>query len=103
MDITKKAQIKLKELKKENHFIRIGIKSGGCSGFEYVINAQSVCNKKSDIEVQYEYITVYIDRKSHTYLDKVVLDYKKSLMYSGFEFINPNAKSKCGCGQSFTV
>lgn len=102
-NITKIARNKLKEFKSKDCFIRIGIKSGGCDGLQYVIDLDSKKIKKSDIEIKYEEITIYIDSKSQTYLREVMLDYKKSLMYTGFEFINPKTKSKCGCGKSFSI
>lgn len=102
LSITKLAQSKLKEMRTKGCYIRVGVKGGGCNGFEYVINTNAKKIKKSDIKIQYEEIDIYIDSKSQFYLTGVTLEYKKSLMYTGFEFINPKAKSKCGCGKSFS-
>jgi iron-sulfur cluster assembly protein len=52
---------------------------------------------------EFEDVHVYVDPKSMVYLDGMTLDYKESLMHSGFEFQNPHATKSCGCGSSFSA
>jgi|APSaa5957512535_1039671.scaffolds.fasta_scaffold06951_9 iron-sulfur cluster assembly protein len=101
--ITYTAQLQLAKQVTDGCVIRIGVKGGGCSGFEYVIDTQAKKPKAKDKKIKFNQLFVYVDANSILYLNNVTLDYKKSLMYTGFEFINPNAKSKCGCGKSFNM
>jgi iron-sulfur cluster assembly protein len=83
--------------------LRVGVKAGGCSGFEYIFGwAQSP--KPTDVVFEVpEGAKVLVDPKSLRLLDGTVLDYDTSLLSKGFIFNNPNAKSTCGCGVSFSV
>jgi iron-sulfur cluster assembly protein len=83
--------------------LRLGVKGGGCSGVSYVIE---FADKARDRDLTYDFdgLSVIIDPKSMVYLTGSTLDYeKRNLMEYGFKFINPNQKSTCGCGTSFTV
>lgn len=102
-NITKSAQLELTKKMTDTNVIRIGVKGGGCSGFEYVLDTQAQKPKARDKKIKYNKLIVYVDVNSMLYLNNVTLDYRKSLMYTGFEFINPDAKSKCGCGKSFSL
>tara|TARA_R110002072_G_scaffold282814_1_gene446056 strand:+ start:1806 stop:2177 length:372 start_codon:yes stop_codon:yes gene_type:complete len=79
--------------------LRVGLRGGGCAGFEYVLDFTSP--KTYDYLMYFEGIKVYIDPISAMHLEGVLIDYVTSLMGSGFKFINPNAKTTCGCGSSF--
>ncbi|MCL4216574.1 MAG: iron-sulfur cluster assembly accessory protein [Candidatus Hydrogenedentes bacterium] len=81
--------------------IRLGVKGGGCSGLSYVLDF----DKKRDGDNTFEQngVTFLMDRKSSIYLKGIVLDYKEGLQGKGFTFMNPNATSTCGCGESFSV
>jgi len=84
-------------------FLRLGVKGSGCSGVSYAIEFS---DQKRDSDNVYEFdgLIVLVDPKSLIYLQGSTLDYeKKNLMQFGFKFINPNAKSTCGCGESFDV
>jgi iron-sulfur cluster assembly protein len=84
-------------------FLRLGVRGSGCSGVAYVIE---FADEKRDNDHVYEFdsLHVLIDPKSLIYLRGSTLDYeKKNLVQFGFKFINPNAKSTCGCGESFDV
>ncbi|NDI36789.1 iron-sulfur cluster insertion protein ErpA [Chengkuizengella sediminis] len=81
-------------------FLRIGVKSGGCSGFSYGMgfdNEQAENDKVLDIQG----LKVVVDEDSQQYLNGLNVDYKESAMGGGFTIDNPNASATCGCGSSF--
>jgi iron-sulfur cluster assembly protein len=82
--------------------IRIGVKTTGCSGLAYVLEFVDTPDSL-DILVKQEDFNVYIDPKSSVYLTGITIDYQKQGLNEGFEFINPNEKDRCGCGESFRV
>ncbi len=88
--------------------LRVGIRGGGCSGFSYVIefhdgapNARDVVYDKTATDGSA--VRIVVDKKSLLYLNGSTLEWEKTLMRQGFKFVNPNEKSNCGCGTSFTV
>ena len=85
----------------EGKYLRVGVRGGGCSGFEYSLGIDDEYDEKQDtISCQYG-VEVIIDRKSDLYLDGTTLDYYTDLSQRGFVFENPNAVKSCGCGSSF--
>lgn len=82
--------------------VRLGVKGGGCSGLAYVFDW---ADAPRDIEevIEHDGARVFLDKKSKLFLKGLTLDYKETLAQSGFVFVNPNVKSSCGCGESFTV
>lgn len=82
--------------------LRLGVLGGGCSGLSYQFKYDARA-RSTDSVFEFEDIKVFVDPKSMLYLDGVTLDYRESLMYSGFAFENPNATKSCGCGTSFTA
>lgn len=85
----------------ENGFLRIGVKGGGCSGFEYVIRFDSN-PRDDDFITEFGGIEVRIDSKSAEFLKGSKLIYTGNLIGGGFSLQNPNAARSCGCGTSFT-
>ena len=84
--------------------IRVGIKGGGCSGFSYVIEFEDDPPRENrDRVFEVDGSRFVVDKKSLVFLDGTTLDWKVTLMNQGFEFINPQVKSNCGCGHSFQV
>ena len=83
-------------------FIRVGVKSGGCSGLEYVLKFD---NQKTDSDQVFEDngIKIIIDKKSVLYLVGTILEFSAGLNGKGFVFNNPNANRTCGCGESFSL
>ncbi|GEN72064.1 MULTISPECIES: HesB/IscA family protein [Chryseobacterium] len=83
-------------------YIRVGVKSGGCSGLEYVLGFD---NKKTDADQVFEdnEIKIVVDKKSILYLAGTTLEYSGGLNGKGFVFNNPNASRTCGCGESFSL
>lgn len=82
--------------------LRVGIKGGGCSGLSYNLAFDSEA-RKGDKVFEREDVRLFCDLKSYIYLNNTVLDFDSGLMGKGFQFLNPNAKNTCGCGESFSV
>lgn len=82
--------------------LRIAVRGGGCSGFEYAIDFE---NDPRDTDLQYAQgdLDLYVDPISARYLTGTEIDYVLGTSGSGFKFNNPNAIGTCGCGSSFTV
>jgi iron-sulfur cluster assembly accessory protein len=81
--------------------LRIFVQGGGCSGFEYGFTFDE--RKPNDLVVAQDGIEVLLDLFSKPYLEGCEVDYKESLMGSGFSVKNPNAAGTCGCGHSFSA
>ena len=86
----------------ETHFLRAGVKGGGCSGLSYDLGFDNL-EKEGDNFSLTEGIKVAVDKKSVLSLFGTELDYTDGLNGKGFEFINPNASRTCGCGESFSI
>ena len=80
--------------------IRIGVMGGGCSGFQYSMDFENA-PKDGDITVEQDGLKLFVDAMSSMYLQGVTVAYVVGLQGAGFKFVNPNAKSTCGCGSSF--
>jgi iron-sulfur cluster assembly protein len=85
----------------EEHGLRIGVKGGGCSGFSYVLGFDT--QKDKDEIYHIEGFTVFMERAHAIYLLGMEIDWVDGLNNRGFTFANPNAKSTCGCGTSFSA
>jgi iron-sulfur cluster assembly accessory protein len=82
--------------------LRISVVGGGCSGFSYSMAFENTPNML-DKTYNYDGLKVFIDQASLLYLDGASVDYVETLEGSGFKFENPNVKSTCGCGSSFSA
>ncbi|HEY6881366.1 MAG TPA: iron-sulfur cluster assembly accessory protein [Polyangiales bacterium] len=82
--------------------LRLGVRGGGCSGVSYAIEFADKIRGRDHV-FNFGDLKIVIDPKSLIYLRGSVLDYEVKLMQHGFKFRNPNEKSGCGCGESFTV
>ena len=87
---------------KEDAFIRVGVKGGGCSGLMYDLTFDNEL-KEDDKSFEDNGVTVVVDKKSFLYLVGTTLDYSGGLNGKGFVFVNPNADRTCGCGESFSI
>jgi iron-sulfur cluster assembly accessory protein len=83
--------------------LRVGVKAGGCSGFEYVFAWEPTPRATDLVFDGPDGAQVFVDPRSLPFLDGTVLDYDTSLLSKGFTLNNPNATSTCGCGASFSV
>jgi iron-sulfur cluster assembly accessory protein len=82
--------------------LRVSVVGGGCSGFSYSMqfeNSAGMMDKTFDMDG----LKVYVDATSVMYLNGCIVDYVETLEGAGFKFANPNVKSTCGCGSSFSV
>ncbi len=86
----------------ETDFVRVGVKSGGCSGLEYVLKFDNK-TEENDQVFEDNGLRVAVDKKSVLYLAGTVLEYSGGLNGKGFVFNNPNAARTCGCGESFSL
>ncbi len=87
---------------KENAFVRVGVKGGGCSGLMYDLDFDSEL-KEDDKVFEDNGVKIVVDKKSYLYLIGTELDFSSGLNGKGFAFINPNANRTCGCGESFSI
>lgn len=106
--VSESAKKKVVSLMKEdgfnaaNDYVRVGVKSGGCSGLSYDLTFDK---EKEDNDKVFEDndIKVIVDKKSFLYLVGTTLEYSGGLNGKGFVFNNPNANRTCGCGESFSL
>lgn len=97
-------------LNTESTHLRVGVKGGGCSGFNYILDLTET-KKEGDEQWDFEYdmdgdqfkLQVICDPKSYLYLNGTTVDFKDEVMGRGFVFNNPNATTTCGCGSSFST
>ena len=85
--------------------IKVGVRTTGCSGMAYVLEyvdreqGSQVCVEHHDVNG----VRVYMNPEHRIFLNGMIIDYQKKGLNEGFEFINPNEKDRCGCGESFRV
>lgn len=104
VSLTEAAAEQVKTLLKEEEGkegLRLEIRGGGCSGMSYGLSFDNVAEKDHTIEMHG--VKLFVDPKSAIYLKGTVLDYHSGLEGKGFVIKNPQAKSSCGCGNSFSV
>ncbi|WP_242340279.1 MULTISPECIES: iron-sulfur cluster assembly accessory protein [Anaeromyxobacter] len=106
IDLSEKAAVRIRALSAEkgtpNGGLRLGVKGGGCSGLSYVIDWAAEPAKHDQV-IERDGARLFVDPKSAVFLAGTVVDWQQTLMQSGFVFRNPNVKSACGCGESFTI
>ena len=82
--------------------IKIGVRTTGCSGLAYVLEYVDEVQPGDDVVVQ-EGFSIIVNKKDQPYLKDMQIDYVRQGLNEGFEFINPNEKDRCGCGESFRI
>jgi iron-sulfur cluster assembly accessory protein len=88
--------------KLEGHGLRIYVQGGGCAGFQYGLDFDNA-PRPGDFEMRFDGLAVYMDPVSAMHLEGTVIDYVMGISGAGFKFNNPQAKTTCGCGASFTT
>ena len=83
-------------------FVRVGVKSGGCSGLSYELKFDRTASETDKI-FEDNAVRILVDKKSFLYLVGTTLEYSGGLNGKGFVFNNPNAQRTCGCGESFSL
>ena len=86
----------------DHDFVRVGVKSGGCSGLSYELTFDNVSGENDKVFEDHE-VKIAVDKKSFLYLVGTTLEYSGGLNGKGFVFNNPNANRTCGCGESFSL
>jgi iron-sulfur cluster assembly protein len=106
IEISDKAAVRIRTLAAEkstpNGGLRLGVKGGGCSGLSYFIDWAAEPSRFDQV-IEKDGARVFVDPKSAVFLQGTTIDWQQTLMQTGFVFRNPNVKSACGCGESFTV
>lgn len=106
IEISEKAAARIRKLSADkgtpNGGLRLGVKGGGCSGLSYFVDWADGPARLDQI-VERDGARVFVDPKSAVFLQGTTVDWQQTLMQSGFVFRNPNVKTACGCGESFTV
>jgi iron-sulfur cluster assembly accessory protein len=87
----------------EKIYLRLRVVGGGCSGFQNKLDLDPVVNNKLDEVTEVHGVPVVVDKRSLMYLTDVTVDFHDDLNRRGFSISNPNAKSTCGCGSSFSM
>jgi len=87
----------------EKVYLRLRVVGGGCSGFQHKLDLDPQINEKLDEVFDFHGVPVVIDRRSLMYLAGATVDYHDDLNRRGFSITNPQAKSHCGCGSSFSM
>ena len=106
--VTSDARKKVSKLMEEegfnpnHHFVRVGVKSGGCSGLSYDLSFDKIQSEQDKL-FEDNQVRILVDKKSLLYLLGTTLEYSGGLNGKGFVFNNPNAQRTCGCGESFSL
>ena len=106
LQLTEDAIIKVKEIMTQQDpkpsGLRVGVVGGGCSGFQYSMTFETKSGPMDKV-LEFSGLQVFVDTTSLMYLDGTRVDYVETLEAAGFKFDNPNVKSTCGCGSSFST
>ena len=104
ISITNNATKKLKEFVKPTEVVRLAVEGGGCNGFQYRfgVSPSTEIAKDDHITEATNGVRLCVDFISYSYLENVEIDYEESAFSSAFKINNPDTKSTCGCGSSFS-
>jgi|TARA_B100000470_G_scaffold184171_1_gene149146 iron-sulfur cluster insertion protein len=102
MQITSNAADKVAGMKSATENLRVYISGGGCSGFSYGFKLDET-SIDGDYSIEKNGVQVLIDPMSYQYLEGITIDYVQDLQGARFQISNPNAKTTCGCGSSFSI
>jgi len=106
VNLTETAISKVKEIMAQQTPVpaglRVGVVGGGCSGFSYSMSFENGAGAMDKV-YEFDGLKVFVDATSMMYLNGAIVDYVETLEGAGFKFENPNVKSTCGCGSSFSA
>ncbi|OLD62717.1 MAG: heme biosynthesis protein HemY [Acidobacteria bacterium 13_1_40CM_2_68_5] len=106
IQVTEKAAEQIKKIMDKeglrDHGLRVAVVGGGCSGMSYKLHFEKTASADDKVYEQGG-VRIIIDKKSSIVLNGTTLDFSDGLNGTGFTFSNPNAKSTCGCGTSFSA
>ena len=105
ISLTERAANKVKQVierRGQGEGIRLGVRTTGCSGLAYVLEYVD-CPLPEDQCIECQGCKLFVDPKSSAYLTGMTIDYVRQGLNEGFEFINPNERDRCGCGESFRI
>ena len=85
-----------------NDYVRVGVKSGGCSGLSYELKFDKEIGENDKV-FEDNKVKIAVEKKSFLYLAGTILEFSGGLNGKGFVFNNPNAQRTCGCGESFSL
>lgn len=108
IQVSESASKKIVDMMKDDGFdaakdyVRVGVKSGGCSGLSYDLTFDNVINENDKV-FEDNNIRIAVEKKSFLYLAGTILEFSGGLNGKGFVFNNPNASRTCGCGESFSL
>ena len=106
--VTENAANEVKRIISDNNFtekvyLRVRVQGGGCSGFQNKLDLDQNYNEKTDNIFDVHGIQVVVDKRSMIYLEGATIDFHSDLNKRGFSVTNPQAKSTCGCGSSYSM
>lgn len=106
LSLTNKAAEKVREIRELEGLgeqgLRVRVIGGGCSGFSYDLFFEEESTEMDQV-FESEGIPIFVDMMSFQYLEGTEIDYVEGLHGAGFKFLNPTAKTNCGCGSSFSA
>ena len=106
--LTEKAAEEIKRIRAESQVpedsvLRVGVRAGGCSGWDYAFNFDEQHDSTKDFVSEQHGVKLAVDKRFDLHLDGTEIDFIDDLNRRGFKFNNPNAQKTCGCGSSFAV
>ncbi len=106
--LTEKAASEIKRIRAESKIpdefvLRVGVRAGGCSGWDYSFNFDDQADTTKDFVIEQFGVKMAVDKRFDLHLDGTEIDFIDDLNRRGFKFNNPNAQKTCGCGSSFAM
>ena len=102
--LTDAAAVRVREIlaEREQGFLRVGVKNGGCAGMEYVMDYVSERSPMDELVTDKD-VEIVVDAKAVLFILGSIVDYETTILHSKFVFKNPNQTDACGCGESVTI
>ncbi len=104
VSLTEAAAARVREIlsEREQGYLRVGVKNGGCAGMEYVMDYVADISPMDEVVTDKD-VTIVVDAKAVLFILGSVVDYETTILHSKFVFRNPNQTDACGCGESVTI